>query len=93
MFIITPVALYCIFTAKNKLVSYFLTVIIVLLILSCGSVTNILAILASLTFFFIVRSRKRIFLLIAIIMMAVIGIMVLYCIVSHLARPITLKPH
>ncbi|WP_281644740.1 hypothetical protein [Bacteroides zoogleoformans] len=77
MFIITPVALYCIFTAKNKLVSYFLTVIIVLLILSCGSVTNILAILASLTFFFIVRSRKRIFLLIAIIMMAVIGIMVL----------------
>lgn len=77
MFYITPVALFCIFTARNKTLSYSLSAILLLLILSCGSVTNILAILASLTVFFVIRNKKRILLLVTVIVFAIIGIMAL----------------
>lgn len=77
MFFITPVALFCILTAKNKITSYILSAILLLLILSCGSVTNILALIASVAVFFVVRNKKRVFFLIAVSVLVIAGIMAL----------------
>lgn len=59
MFFISPIALYLIFICKSKGLRVLLILVFLVLVLSCGSVTNILAILGSLAFYMLSKMRKN----------------------------------